>query len=242
MKQPHGKPQRREAAQQATINVRDLRLRTFIGFNPEEMVKKQDVVINLEISYLLPDRVLEDQVDDALNYKTITKRVIQHVEEGRFLLLEKLVGDVLAIKKIDHIGIRVREKQRAIDFYQLLGFRLITDIGFEKGHPVIMEHPSGVVINVLGPASEDKDENVLMDIDAKHAGITHVALRVESLPEAEAFLNENGIAITGRFSFKDLSAMFIRDPDRNVIELDAYPGGEPATREDSAVEAWNEHP
>ena len=82
---------------QATIKVTNLRLRTFIGFNPEEKEKQQDVVINIEIKYRLPGDVLEDQVENALNYKSVTKRVIQHVEDGRFLLLEKLVGDVLAI-------------------------------------------------------------------------------------------------------------------------------------------------
>jgi hypothetical protein len=30
------------------------------------------------------------------------------------------------------------------------------------------------------------------------------------------------IEITGSFSFGNMSAIFIRDPDRNVIELDAY--------------------
>ena len=81
----------------ATINIRNLRLRTFIGFNPEEKTKKQDVVLNIEINYAIGDSVLQDQVDGALNYKTITKQVISHVEQGRFLLLEKLVSDVLGI-------------------------------------------------------------------------------------------------------------------------------------------------
>ena len=81
----------------ATIDVRNLRLRTFIGFNPEEKEKQQDVVINMEIRYVLPDGALEDRVTDALDYKVITKKVIRHVEEGRFLLLERLVGDVLGI-------------------------------------------------------------------------------------------------------------------------------------------------
>ena len=35
----------------AIIHVTNLRLRTFIGFNPDEREKKQDVVINLEIHY-----------------------------------------------------------------------------------------------------------------------------------------------------------------------------------------------
>lgn len=89
-------------APRATIRITNLRLRTYIGFNPEERLKKQDVVLNLEISYLPPRGALEDQVGDALNYKTVTKKVIRHVEEGRFLLLEKLVSDVLDICSEHH--------------------------------------------------------------------------------------------------------------------------------------------
>ena len=81
----------------ATINISNLRLRTFIGFNPEELDKKQDVVINIEIRYAISDAALEDHVHGALNYKSITKEVIRHVEQGSFLLLEKLVADVLNI-------------------------------------------------------------------------------------------------------------------------------------------------
>lgn len=82
---------------EATINIRNLRLRTFIGFNPDETTKKQDVVVNIEIEYAIGASVLDDRVEDALDYKAVTKRVIEHVEEGRFLLLEKLVADVLDI-------------------------------------------------------------------------------------------------------------------------------------------------
>ncbi len=129
---------------------------------------------------------------------------------------------MLDIQQFDHVGIRVRDKQRAIDFYASLGFDLITDIGFEDGHPVIMRHASGVTVNLLGPSSEAKDENVLMDIETRYAGYTHIALRVVSLSETEKVLVEKGIEITGRFSIKGMNALFIRDPDRNVIELDEH--------------------
>lgn len=137
---------------------------------------------------------------------------------------------VLGIEKIDHIGIRVREKQRATAFYEGLGFALIVDTGFERGHPVMMRHPSGIVLNLLGPSTEEADENVLMDIGRKYAGYTHIALKIASLADAEAFLAERGIEITGRFSFKDMKAIFVRDPDRNVVEFDEYPGDDPASR------------
>ena len=137
---------------------------------------------------------------------------------------------MVAILKIDHIGIRVREKQRSIAFYEMFGFELVADVGFEKGHPVIMRHSSGVVLNLLGPGTEADDQNVLMDIERKYAGYTHMALRVESLADLRAFLEENGIEETGSFSFKGMHALFIRDPDRNVIEFDEYAGEDPAAR------------
>ena len=79
----------------ATINVRKLRVRTFNGYNPEERLKKQDIVITMEIEHLVSEGIYHDDVDSALNYKTITKRVIDFVEQGRFLLLEKLVADIV---------------------------------------------------------------------------------------------------------------------------------------------------
>jgi D-erythro-7,8-dihydroneopterin triphosphate epimerase len=103
----------------ATINIQNLRLRTYIGFNPEEMEKQQDVVINIEVRYQINKQVLQDLVHDALNYKTVTKKVIKHVEQGRFLLLEKLVADILAIcsehSTVNHARVTV-DKPHALRF------------------------------------------------------------------------------------------------------------------------------
>ncbi|RLA26792.1 MAG: VOC family protein [Gammaproteobacteria bacterium] len=129
---------------------------------------------------------------------------------------------MLDITNVNHVGIRISDKARSIEFYSLLGFDLVNDAGFESGHPVIMKHPSGVVLNLLGPADVPGDVNILMDVDEKHTGITHVALTVGSLAQAKEFVSEHDIKITGSFSFGDMSAIFIRDPDRNVIEVDAY--------------------
>ena len=82
---------------QAVINITNLRLRTFIGFNPEEQEKQQDIIINAEIHYPANKLCLNDDVENALNYKNIAKSIIGRVESGRFLLLEKLVSDVLEI-------------------------------------------------------------------------------------------------------------------------------------------------
>lgn len=85
----------------AVIKITNLRLRTFIGFNPDERGKKQDVVINVEIHHRANPAVSDDVIDAALDYKTISKAIIRHVEEGRFLLLEKLVDDLVKICSTD---------------------------------------------------------------------------------------------------------------------------------------------
>ena len=110
---------------------------------------------------------------------------------------------------------------RSVAFYADLGFDLVTDAGFADGHPIIMKHPSGVVLNLLGSATTSEATNILMDVDEKYSGYTHMALTVDSLDAAKAFMHQHSIEITGSFSFGNMSAIFIRDPDRNVIELDA---------------------
>ncbi len=144
---------------------------------------------------------------------------------------------MLNIEAVNHIGIRIREKARSVEFFELLGFELVMDAGFEDGHPIIMKHPSAVVLNLLGPANTPGDSNILMDVDEKHTGITHFALTVTSLDEAKRFMSDNDIRITGSFSFGNMSAIFIRDPDRNVIELDAYAS---STADDDS--GYSDHP
>ena len=129
---------------------------------------------------------------------------------------------MLNIENVNHIGIRIKEKSRSVAFYELLGFEFRNDAGFDEGHPIIMKHPSGVVLNLLGPSNMPEGKNILMDVSEKHTGITHMALTVSSLDAARIFMKDHQIDITGSFSFGGMSAIFIRDPDRNVIELDAY--------------------
>ena len=133
---------------------------------------------------------------------------------------------MLNIESVNHVGIRILDKTRSVAFYELLGFEFKSDAGFEQGHPIVMRHPCGVVLNLLGPSNTPDGSNILMDVAEKHTGITHVALTVSSLPEAKDFMKENVIELTGSFSFAGMSAIFIRDPDRNVIELDAFGASE----------------
>ena len=102
-----------------TIKIKDLRLRTLIGFNPEELIKKQDVILNITVEYPINPGILTDSTDSILNYKTLTKQLIQFVEENQFLLLEKMTAEVLALcceyKNVKRVCVEI-EKPHALRF------------------------------------------------------------------------------------------------------------------------------
>ena len=102
---------------------------------------------------------------------------------------------MLDVQHIDHIGIRISDRAVSTAFYEKLGFATVTDAGFDQGHPIIMRHPSGVTLNLLGPSTAGEGTNILMDVSDKHPGITHFALHVRSLEDTKAFLAREGIAI-----------------------------------------------
>ncbi len=126
---------------------------------------------------------------------------------------------MLDIHNFDHIGIRISDRDTSVAFYEMLGFDLIADGGYDEGHPLVMLHPSGININLLGPATAKAGENILMDEAEKFPGITHLAVKVKDAEATEKFVTDNGIAITGRREFRGTKTIFIRDPDRNVLEL-----------------------
>ena len=68
----------------AIIRIKNLRLRTFIGIKEEEIANRQDVVVNVAIHYPADKARDSEDINDALNYRTITKRIISHLENGRF--------------------------------------------------------------------------------------------------------------------------------------------------------------
>jgi len=130
----------------------------------------------------------------------------------------------MKIRKLDHIGIRVADFERSIKFYQQLGFATSRQDLNER--VAELRHPSGVTLNLLDSANDDHDSrNVLMDIEVKYPGYTHVAFNVESIDEAVAFMNDAGFAITeGPVTFGNGNrSIFMRDPDLNVIEFTQTP-------------------
>ena len=81
----------------ATIKIKNLALRTVIGFKEWERKKKQDVVLNVEMEFEAKKAVESDSVEDSLDYKKIKNDIIAGVEASSFSLLESLADHVLKI-------------------------------------------------------------------------------------------------------------------------------------------------
>ena len=136
------------------------------------------------------------------------------------MAVEGTKADPIPILGLAHIGIRVHDLERSVRFYELLGFtKTAGPIGPE---PVaILDHPSGVEVNLVLNAPNAGEPNILMDVPEKHPGITHFALLCPDILAAKERLEAAGIPLSGgpvRFG-PGAQGIFVRDPDRNVVEL-----------------------
>jgi len=129
---------------------------------------------------------------------------------------------MIAIEKVDHLGIRITDRSRALAFYATLGFRIEHEVEFDA--VIIVKNAENVELNlIVNGVDKTGGKNILMDVPDKHPGLTHVAFRVADIKAVMASLRENDIKITqGPVTFGDGHvSVFVRDPDRNVIELRA---------------------
>jgi FolB domain-containing protein len=109
------------------ILIRDLLLRAIIGINPEERRNRQDVRINVTLYADTRAAGLSDDIADAVNYRTITKRVIALVEGSQFYLVEKMASEIAAIcledPRVERARVRV-EKPGALRFARSVGVEI----------------------------------------------------------------------------------------------------------------------
>lgn len=109
------------------IQIQDLLLRAIIGINDEERRNRQDVLINVTLHADTRAAGRSDDMADAVNYRTLTKRIIALVENSQFYLVEKLAAEIAALclddPRVERADVRV-EKPGALRFARSVGVEI----------------------------------------------------------------------------------------------------------------------
>lgn len=72
------------------VFLRGLRIETVIGIYDWEKGIKQPIILDLEMSTDVARAAASDRIEDAVDYKAVSKRLKRFVGEGRFELVETL--------------------------------------------------------------------------------------------------------------------------------------------------------
>lgn len=101
------------------IRIKNLRLRTIIGIYDWEKEERQDVIVNAVIEAPIDCAALDEDIERTINYKDLTKQLIDHVEGTSYELIETLTDRlcdlVLEDRRIAKVTIEV-DKPHALRF------------------------------------------------------------------------------------------------------------------------------
>jgi len=81
------------------IYIKDLRVQTIIGIFGWEREVRQEVSIDLEMTFDCKRASKTDSIEDTIDYKEISKGIIKFVEESEFQLQETLAEGIAALVK-----------------------------------------------------------------------------------------------------------------------------------------------
>jgi len=79
------------------VFIEDLKVQTVIGIFDWEREIKQTISIDLEMEFDIRKAAETDSIDDTLDYKSVSKRLIRFIEASDFQLVEALAERCAAI-------------------------------------------------------------------------------------------------------------------------------------------------
>lgn len=79
------------------IFIRDLRIETIIGIYDHERETPQTVVLDLDMAADIAKAAASENIEDALNYHTLSLRLAEFLGSSRFLLIETMAEEVAAL-------------------------------------------------------------------------------------------------------------------------------------------------
>lgn len=109
------------------VIIKDLVARGIIGINDWEREKAQEIVINVVLYADLSKAGESDDINDSINYRTVSKKVMAHAESAQRLTVEALAGDLakicLEFPNVQKVVVRV-EKPGAARFARSVGVEI----------------------------------------------------------------------------------------------------------------------
>ncbi len=88
-----------------TIFIKALRASAIIGVYEWEKTTRQTVMIDIEMSTDIRHSAKTDNIEDTINYQSISERMVSYIEQSRFELVETL-ADKLAALVIEEFNVK----------------------------------------------------------------------------------------------------------------------------------------
>lgn len=121
------------------------------------------------------------------------------------------------------LGIAVSNIANSVAFYSKIGFEVVSS----QETFAVLRNRGGLELHMcLCDKPLEDGKNLLMDFPQnKYPGHTHAAFSVPSVPAAKAYLESQGIAISGeRPGVNRIASVFVRDPDLTTLEFERNEG------------------
>ena len=120
------------------IHIRDVSVSGILGINPDERIHRQEILINVTLFADTRPAAASDDISDAVNYRTVTKRLIAHVEQGEPMLVERLASELVAVcfdadVRIEKVEMTV-EKPGALRHARSVGITILRTRGEVPEH------------------------------------------------------------------------------------------------------------
>ena len=87
------------------VFIEDLRIDTVVGIYDWERRTRQTIALDIEMAFDNARAAASDAIDDTLDYKAVSKRLITFVEASSFQLVETLAERCAAILR-EEFGVR----------------------------------------------------------------------------------------------------------------------------------------
>ena len=84
------------------VKINDLCVRTELGISPHEQGTLQEFYITVRMRKSIKKAGQTDHVEDTINYETIAKEVLFHVQNKKYNLIEAVATDVARICVVRH--------------------------------------------------------------------------------------------------------------------------------------------